>query len=292
MTKEELNDKAQQQAIDNGGTAGGGMFVDLDVRPGFASVRLPSGWLDGEGVLHKTVVVKEMGGKSEDTIASAMNGKLLWADAVNSILTNEIISIDEITDTRTISIAASSMPEGDRIAIMVALRSLSLGDQYKVKITCEKCKTVDVDNVFVPLNELESIEPEDPHRQEFIETFKPGGLFSSARWRVLNGKSAKELEQLARTHTIDDVLTYMIVARVISFDDKQLDLATKKGIAEAITIVKSLRMRDRAQLRTQFKRHEGGIEMSFEHECCNPACGRIARLPIPMGVDFFLQLET
>ncbi len=116
---------------------GGGILIELNVRPGFSQINLPRGYVDHDNKLHKYVVVKEMSGPEEEALASMAKEAIQNSVGINQILTGTIVSIGDVTDRSFIRRAVKEMCAGDRIAIFVGVIVISNEDETQSVIVAK-----------------------------------------------------------------------------------------------------------------------------------------------------------
>jgi len=247
-------------------------------KSGVGIFELPCGYIDNEGVLHTEIQLREMTGVEEDLMGSR-SGDVL--KRLNQVMTNCMERLGTITNKRQIAEAMPALTVSDRNFLFVALRRVSLGDDYKMRVECPKCDKPTPRDMVLDLGGLALTKMPDPMKRKY-EVRLPSGKI--ALWRVMTGAEEEKLSTLREAAKSRDVLTYALMMRVVSVDDKELSLGSRlkdskgrvnldKEGREAFRLVKSLSMRDRDFLRSQFREKEAGMDTDVEFEC--PDCEAI-----------------
>jgi hypothetical protein len=244
----------------------------LDVSPDYLAVELPCGYIHSNE-LHSVALVKEMGGEEEDLIV----GKGPTVSRMNQIIANCLVKLGTITDRHILRMAAEQLVAQDRMAIIIALRRITVGDFWECEILCPKegcnCKmhtTLDLRNVsIVPMKDRML-------RNNELTLPKSGKV---VKWHVMKSEDEQWLADAAKKK--EDLLTLQLMSRTDEVDGVKLDRKLK--FKDARKILKSLGMKDRAALRTDFEAIEADIDTDIEYTCDD--CG----FEWSMGMDFSQQ---
>lgn len=237
------------------------ILVPSDVpKAGIGIFELPCGWVDSEGVVHKTIELNEMTGAEEDVMFSNASS----AQIVDTILGNTISRLGTVTDKTIIRKAVREFTTGDRSFTMIALRRVTQGDMFQWFMKCPECG--EKSTVTLDLRELATKEMKDPTQRVYDVVLPRSG--KSVRWKVLDGFSESQRDKL-RKKVAQDRATFAIFLRL-----EQLD-----GKPATVESVKALGAFDRQFLREKFDEIEGGIETDVDMEC--PEC----RVEIKTEVD-------
>lgn len=225
---------------------------------------LPCGHLTAEGELITEVKVREITGVEEDLLAAR---NISAGKKVTQLITNCLERLGTITDKSELTNAVRNMLIGDRVFLMMAIRRVTLGNEFPFEAKCEAC---DKKSLFtVDLSELETKPMPDPKKRVFDVTLPSG---KKARWHAMSGK---EEESLAKFQNLDQ-LSLSILVRVDLLDGQPTDL----------DVIRALNMKDRNYLRDEcFGEVEGGLETSMELGC--PACGEEFRTDLDVGQTGF-----
>jgi hypothetical protein len=257
------------------------MIEIAEPRSGVVSGKLTCGWVDDQGVLHQSFVVKEMTGVEEDLLA----GKGPVLPRLNKVIVNCIESIGSISDRHQIARAVDLFTASDRMILLVAIRRASLGDSYLTKIKCPSC-SADSD-ISLNLSTLETREMSSPQQRNYETLISTG---EAVRWHIMTGIDEDWLQNnRKRLKSDNDILTLAMLARVDAVGDQVINRMA--GFQNAIDCMKKMRSRDRNQLRNAFTETEGFIDTSVEYEC--PSCGNEFKGDLDIAqASFFFPQDT
>jgi len=240
----------------------------MDVGPGVLGVELPCGFIDSEKKLHDTLVVGEMTGWEEDILG----GKGPIVPRLNQIITNCARRFGDLVERKDIANAVTNMTAADRMTALIAIRRVSLGDYYDVKIECPKCN--DKSRYSLNLADIDIVRMKDQYNRVREDELTSG---KRVRWHVMNSSDEEWLSK--RTKKKEDVLTLAMLARVEAVDvDIKKDGNVEffeikregKNYKQALEALKSLGIRDRNEIRKLFETYEGSVDTMVEFEC--PGC--------------------
>lgn len=207
------------------------------------------------------IELREMTGAEEELLT---NQKLIRSgDAINQVLLNCIVRIGENTTPAIKDIL--DMLSGDRLFTLVRLRQISLGNDVELALHCSSPACRETSHTTVNLNELE-VTPYGPER-EF--EFQLPGSGKLVRFGYLDGHKEKRLAALK-----EPTISSAMLIRVLSID----------GAAPNKKMLADLPMRDRAALRAEMARVDGGIDTVIEIEC--DACGTPIRTRLESEPSF------
>lgn len=256
----------------------------MDVGAGTFSVDLPCGYIDSEGRLHRTMLVGEMTGYEEDILA----GKGEAIPRINKVISNCTKKIGDIEDRKDIVRAVAFLTASDRMAALIAIRRVSLGDFYDVKVRCprEKCG---VESRFnLNLGDIELMMMENPTKREFVDTLKSGRV---VQWHIMSAHDEEWLTTKQKKK--EDLLTLNLLARVDKIDDENIAKLRddKKTYPEALKALKRLSISERNEIRSLFDEAEGSVETEVDFEC--PECGFQWKADMDVGQpSFFFHSGT
>jgi len=251
---------------------------------GVVDFTLPVGYVDVEGKVHNQITLKEMTGTEDDMMG---NADLPIGERVSNVLAACTIKLGNITDKETVRKAVCDeldvglpLTEQDRIAAMIFLRRLSIGDLYKFERTCPRCG-VKAENRATDLRSLEIKVCEHPERRRVKVMLPKSGV--AAVVNVLTAKGALEIGRLRPDQK--DLKSLAIVSRLESLDGQPLgDPLT------ALARVKALPQADRNMIRHIYNAMETFVETDIDVECRNPICLNKWNFPLDVGQGFFLDL--
>jgi hypothetical protein len=251
---------------------------------GTADFALPVGYVDTEGKVHNHIVMKEMTGTEDDMMG---NADLPIGERVSAVLASCTVKLGDITDKKIIADAISDsltaglpLTEQDRIASMVYLRRLSIGDLYKFERDCPRCGTT-AKNRATDLRTLKIDQAEHPERRRVKVTLPKSG--KEAVVKVLTAQGALEIGKLRPDQK--DLKSLAIVVRVESLGGKPMS-----DPLVALAKIKALPQADRNLIRQVYNAMETFVETDIEVECRNPICRNKWEFPLDVGQGFFLDL--
>jgi hypothetical protein len=231
---------------------------------------LPCGYLSPDGELITEVKVREITGAEEDMLAAK---NVPPGKKITQLLGNCLERLGQMTDKPMLVRCARDLLIGDRVFLMLAIRRVTLGDEFPYEAKCPEC---DKKGLYsVNLAELTVKKMPDPKKRVF-DAILPNG--KKVRWHAMTGK---EEETLSRVPTSDS-LSASIFVRLDTIDDQP---------PGDLSAVKALSMRDRTFLRDAFDDAEGGIETTLDHTC--PECGAEFKDNLDVGqTGFFFPSRT
>ena len=253
----------------------------MDVGAGTYSVDLPCGYIDTEGTLHRKMLVGEMTGYEEDILA----GKGDVIPRLNKIISNCTKKIGDIEARRDIARAVAHLTASDRMAALIAIRRVSLGDFYSVKVRCPSEKCGDESRYNLDLHMIELLMMDNPTERTRTDTLKSGRVID---WHIM---SARDEEWLTlKRKKKEDLLTLNILARVDKVDGEDVGKLRddKKTYPKALKMLKRLTISERNEIRALFDEIEGSVETEVDFEC--PVCGYEWEADMGVGsLDFFFH---
>lgn len=249
----------------------------LDVASGCISVELPAGYIH-EGELLIYAILREMSGREEELLAS----KGPTVPKINTIIGNCLVQIGTISEKSLLRKITNDLTAQDRMAILLSLRRVSLGDFYDCKVTCPECNISQ--HVTINLSEIEITPMPNRMEREMVDVLPSG---KEVKWHVIRTEDEEWLVEQRKKQK--DLLTLHLLSRVDSIDDDKLD--RKYKYREAINILMDLSIRDRATLRDLFDRKEDNIDTLVEFEC--EKCGHQweGKLDVAQPTFFFPSVK-
>lgn len=248
----------------------------LDVAPGHLAVELPCGYIRDDKV-HTVAVVREMTGYEEDLLAA--RGPVV--PRLNKIISNCMVKIGEIEERAGIRDAVAQLTANDRMAIMIGVRRVSLGDFYDPTVSCPSCKAESKHSLDLSEMEVFSM-PDRMLRERESEIMGSNGKAKTIKWHVMRSEDEEWLTKRQKKNK-EDVLTLNLLSRVDAVDDVQVE--REKNFRKAVEILKSLSIRERGELRETFKGEEGYVDIEAEFEC--PECGHEWKADMDVGQPAF-----
>lgn len=252
----------------------------MDVGPGALAVDLPCGYIDPDGKHHQTLVVTEMTGYEEDILA----GKGPIVPRLNHIISNCTKQFGDISKKATIRMAVAELTAIDRMAALITIRRVSLGDAYDVKVTCPSSDCKEISNFSLDLSEVEMIEMPNQLERVTESTLASGKI---VKWHIMTAKDEEWLTKKQKRK--EDMLTLAMMSRVDAIDD--YDLGREQNYKTVLAKLKSLTMKERTEIRELFEGAEGKVDTDVEFEC--PVCGYEWKADMDVGqASFFFPSAT
>lgn len=236
----------------------------------FGMYTLPGGYVDSDRVIHREVEVTELTGEEEDILASRQASSL---QKINKALSNCIKRIGNITNpARITEIVEKDLTSSDRMFLIIALRRVSLGDDYPFEVTCPCEKKVKM-RMIQDLGETMAVEPEaDPLNRNYTVDLREG---KKALCKVMTGEDEAKRDRM-KAQASKDKLSLAILLRVVDIDGQPANMKS----------LKKLSTRDRTCLRNAFVKHEVAIGESVPVTCSQ--CEREFSVELEFGQpDFF-----
>jgi hypothetical protein len=277
MTDEQLNEQNVETKEDK-------IVLDktkghvLDIGPGCIIIELPAGYIHEDGELHVNAVLREMKGSEEELLAS----KGPTVTRINTIIGNCLVQIGTISDKSLLRKITNDLTAQDRMAILLGLRRVSLGDFYDCKVTCPECNISQ--HVTINLSEIEISPMPNRMERDMTDTLPSG---KEVKWHVIRSEDEEWLVEQRKKQK--DLLTLHLLSRIDSIDDEKLD--RKNKYRDAINTLKDLSIRDRTALRDLFDKKEDNIDTLVEFEC--EKCGHQweGKLDVAQPTFFFPSVK-
>lgn len=217
--------------------------------------------------------IRPMTGVEEDLL---LNKKLVESGLViNKIITNCVTELNgksPVTEDDILKLTSA-----DRLAILLELRKISLGDIVPVKIDCTAKDCRGVFEGEVDLNDMKFVAPEvkDPNREFVTEIAGKKVKFGYFTGEKEN-KLAKGMDM---------------------FPNEQLTLALQFRVLEVEGLhptdvknwLRNLPLRERSKLRNEIGKTECGYDTTIEASC--PVCGKKLLSKVEQEADFYLPQQ-
>lgn len=225
-----------------------------------------------ESPLHmaESVAIRPMTAREEDILTSTAlmkSGKVITT-LLRSCLVSKGIDVD-------------AMLEGDRNAVLVALRITGYGPEYKVQVTCPACgETVpfEFNLLTLPIKPLE-VDPIEPGKNAFSCRLPSG---RDVRFHLPTGHDEREISQvLSRTKKVGGQET-PVTTRLFQLVES---IAGESDRGRLATMVRDLPARDARFLRQTMNDMVPGIEMRQTFSCSH--CSEETEVEVPLGAEFF-----
>lgn len=243
-----------------------------DIAPGCMAIELPCGYIHGEDKIETTAIIKEMTGYEEDILI----GKGPLVIRLNAIIGNCLVHLGGISDVSELKRAANNLTAKDRMAVLLGIRRVSLGDYYDCNVVCPECKVGQRNTLN--LKEIEIIPMSDRMKRDRTEVLPSG---TEVSWHVLKTEDEEWLSSQKKNK--HDALTLGLLSRVDMVGDTKLDRDSK--YRKAISLLKGLSIRDRNALRNLFESEEGIVDTNVEFEC--DECKHVWNTSMDIGQSSF-----
>jgi hypothetical protein len=254
------------------------------------SFTLPCGYIDPSGNLHNVIKLRELSGVEDDILDSS---ELSINQRISQVITACTEKLGTVTDKKVIEAAISDNLAGisntglpltaqDRIAALLFLRRVSIGDVYKFERRCPKCGEMNK-NKQLDLRSLTITPVKDPKKRKVQVTLPRSNKM--AVLKVLAAKGEEAVSDLKPTQK--DIKSYAILARLESLDGKFVDSSNESALNEALDLVKKLPQADRAYLIQVYQMIEGNVDTDIQVKCKNAMCGIEFEFPLDLGALFY-----
>jgi len=235
------------------------------------AVELPCGYVDEAGVVHDVAHLRELTGEEEDILATPKMG---GSEKMTRIIGNCLVKLGGIDNPG--HEVARQLTIGDRTVLLLALRSVSLGDIYPFRVKCPSCGHGF--HTGVSLSRLEITVMGDKKLRTHELTLPSG---RRAVLKVMTGEDEAELEKKKGQFSRKDVLSLAVMSRIKVLDGKE-----KINVAD----MKALSFRDRQAVRNWFTKVEGGANTDIDVTC--ESCSYDFQTVLDIGQsDFFFPKE-
>lgn len=229
-------------------------------------VRLPLGFAEN-GSLMDEIELRAMTGQEEDILS---DDKLSMSRRLNEIISNCTERIGTVSDKEQIRKMIPKLSTDDQSVILINLREISVGNNYRYEIECPSCSSVI--QVDLLLDSLQ-VRPAQAKAGRIAEITLPSGKKAKIRPLLV--------EDSARTETMrldgEGHVSISIWLRLVELDGKP---------NPTLEDVKGLLYADRIFLRGAFDQMEGGVESEIMVKCEH--CGKIFKSYLDIArIEFF-----
>lgn len=183
------------------------------------------------------------------------------------------------------SIDPGEMLNGDRNAILVAIRITGYGTEYRASVSCPKCSKSDAysfDLAGLGIKRL-GANPIRPGTNEFSFTLPV--TKKNVTFKILTGleeaeisKTRERMQKLFPDAKVENIITQMMENQVVSIDGNR----DRNALS---AFIKAMPAADSRALRGYMSSIEPGLDMSVDLKC--RACGGESKVALPLGVSFF-----
>lgn len=225
---------------------------------------LLAGYVDKDGVTHKTFTLREMTGADEEFVNRA-DIKSNGAKVSTALLSRCVLSVGTLTrksfnSPKEWENIFKEMYTGDRDIILLELRRISIGDTIEVSHTCPnpECKAKLKTEILVDelkINEFDGLR-EIPFELPKGYKDKKGVIHKQGVMRRPNGLDGELLTPLAKNNIAK--AETLLLTRICKFSD---------GAYIDDSVMASLSIKDRNYLQSLLNDHQFGIDMTVDIMC-------------------------
>lgn len=244
--------------------------------------QLPCGFVDAQGEVHNTVILRQMTGYEEEMMAQ---DEVNVITRVSNVLAACCESLGSITDKAKIKAAITgeglsgeekALTSTDRAAMLLFLRIATVGKIYRSETVCPHCEHSNVSNI--DLTSLKITGLDDP-KKRMVRFRLPSG-------KVVILKVQTALEEVAVVKLTGDALLHKslsMLSRIVTIND----VPTPKDMKVGLDLVRGMTTADRRVMRQVVDKMEGGIDLDIEVECAKQSCRKLYKFVLDVGQVFF-----
>ncbi|NNF58456.1 MAG: hypothetical protein HKN04_09460 [Rhodothermaceae bacterium] len=245
---------------------------------------LPVGYVDPEGRLHRTVVLRKMTGREEALMADRAyqrNGGKLVTDLLHSC----IVRLGDLTRNGRTTVAR--LYSADRNYLLLKLRSITFGSELETTYTCPNCnetiqQTEDLD--ALPVNLVADAASPDEVYVDLEDGYvdREDQVHVSLRLRLPTGEDEEAVApQLRKNASLGKNALLARCLRSLG------DVPRQRLEAMGPKILADLTMSDRRRIDRALNEHAPGVDLTRQIDC--PNCGH--EFKTTMDLSRFLSLE-
>lgn len=202
--------------------------------PPDTTVTLCGGYLDSNGLLHRTAVVRELNGEDEESFARGKASQS-WLATQTAILERAVLSVGTIEPPSPVVLL--DMLLGDRTDLLLAIRQVTYGDDIEMHLACPKCAK-EFEVVVELSKDIKRRPMEDPLKRAFEVKTRKG----TAEVRLLTG--ADQLFAWSLDASIPEQNTKLLQRALLKIDGQPVhfteQVAKKMGVKDRQTIIEFL----------------------------------------------------
>ena len=180
---------------------------------------------------------------------------------------------------------SASLLATDRVFLMIALRRLNFGPNYKVQFKCEACGARQTTNVDV-VQDLNLQEPAEDLSEPLLVELADVGRIIGLRFRrgsdeAATAAAARVAERRGQAHSLveESLMRMIVVVDGVPF----ADALTKRDLIRQMTST------DLFRIRSTMDRNEPGVDLRIYPTCT--ACQEVNEMGLPFSEDFFRPSE-
>lgn len=248
---------------------------------------LPCGYLDEEThLLYSHVEVREMTGKDEDALSDRK--KLRSGASINQLIANccELILMPDEKRTSEIRLKvtpelATKLTQGDRLFILLKIRQVSHGDDYKFEVSCPHCEKRNVPEILlsqIPVKKMAT--PAVRHYD--IEVPSPSGQgMDIVTFKISTGEEELKMQKLLEQNP-DKLSSVNLAARLVTVNGQT---------TRPIHYLQELPSRVLDKFRAKVLEVEGGVDTRLKGVYCVSCQGEMV-IDLPLQESFFLPQSS
>jgi len=297
--------------------------ADFEGKSIYATVPLLGGGVFDDKGHHDAAIIREMTGRS-DMLLMDLNG--FDTNGLKQIVLDCVESVGSYTDKSDIqNLILGDMLIGDYLYLVMRIRQLSVGDDYRFKDQCGKCTHIDTYNVLMSELDYENpIPPLEENRHQITELSK-GPMNWEIHWHFMTegdskyldtvmswmddkegGSKAKQKkssdEETPKKGPSVDLLSAQMIPRIdkiVEPDGEEVFFGRsskrtadgKLTMQQGVQYFRDLPLWIRTKFTSKVNYLEPGIDTEVVWNCAN--CGsQNNKIVYPMSPDFFIQLDT
>lgn len=228
---------------------------------------LPVGYVDDDGRVHRTAVLRKMTGHEEALLADKklrQNGGALVSELLASCL-RRLGDVKPVT--RKI---AAELTSPDRNYLLLELRKITFGEEMEASYTCTRCG--ETTRVMHDLNDLPVRRVNGAGAPEIVVHLDDGyedkeQVYSDYVFRLPTGADEEKIAAIAKENPSRG--TNALLARCLRAVG---DMPTPRREALGTKLMSDLTMGDRARIEKAFRKEMPGVDLGREIDC--EGCGR------------------
>lgn len=237
-------------------------------------IPLPTkGWFypDTHPLASGEIELKQMTAREEDILANQeliKKGKVI-DKLMESVIVNKSIRVEDLF-----------IPDKD--AILLAIRRLAYGDEYKVETTCPRCDKKNRLNINLSELKYKEFDFANQVKGQNNFTFKlPSGVVVT--YKLLTQIDSDSIDaELLQLKKISKEASAELTTRL------KYTLTSVDGVADRPTVRKFIEERlsakDSLALRKHIRENGPGVDMGFDFKCTE--CDHERRMDVPLGASF------
>lgn len=259
-------------------------------------LELPNAIQQADKAWTRHIEVDELTGKEQNLFAGRSREKT----GAGSALKSAPRRLTEILSRCSVAIGGDTRPDGktrydlpdyfkahwatayssDRIFALVRIRQHTFGNKYKFdKVECPTCEKKLV-GVVVDLSEQEYLPSPYEWATAEVHSVKLPKCGDVVTWRPLQGEADEEASSSILQTQEDSYMSGIFARRIVTVNGSTL--------LDKDEYTSRLSAMDMDFLGGEFALHEGGLDLSVEIVCNNPACKEVfSRRIEPMSPSFF-----